>query len=58
MTDYKASKRIVGTSAERLATVEETATYSTDFSSNTNWTEVGTGNITIDTSNSLSLIHI
>ena len=52
MTDYKASKRIVGTSAERIATVEETATYSTDFSSNTNWTEVGTGNITIDTSNS------
>ena len=27
-------------------------TYSTDFSSNTGWTEVGTGNITIDTSNS------
>ena len=52
MTDYKASKRIVGTSAERLATVEETPTYSTDFSSNTNWTEVGTGNITIDQSNS------
>ncbi len=52
MTDYKASKRIVGTSAERIATVEETATYSTDFSSDTNWTEVGTGNITIDTSNS------
>ena len=29
----------------------ETATYSTNFSSNTGWTEVGTGNITIDTSN-------
>ncbi len=27
-------------------------TYSTDFSSNTGWTEVGTGNITIDQSNS------
>lgn len=27
-------------------------TYSTDFSSNTGWTEVGTGNLTIDTSNS------
>tara|TARA_Y100001936_G_scaffold95299_3_gene93758 strand:- start:2582 stop:3415 length:834 start_codon:yes stop_codon:yes gene_type:complete len=52
MTDYKASKRIIGTSAERLATVEETPTYSTDFSSNTNWTEVGSGNVTIDQSNS------
>ena len=42
MTDYKASKRIVGTSAERLATVSETPVYETDFSSDSGWTQVGT----------------
>ena len=39
MTDYKASKRIVGTSAERLATVEATPTKSnSNFGS---WTTTG-----------------
>ena len=45
-------KTLTGTSDDILVNGgTETATYSTNFSSNTGWTEVGTGNITIDTSN-------
>ena len=50
---YLSGKRIVGTSAERLATVEETPDYTFNFSSNTDWTQTtsGTSNtVYIDTS--------
>ena len=33
-------------------TLKSSADLDTDFSSNTGWTEIGTGNLTIDTSNS------
>jgi|14_taG_2_1085336.scaffolds.fasta_scaffold07599_2 hypothetical protein len=41
MTDYKASKRIIGTSSERLATVEATPNYTEVFASDlpTGWSE-------------------
>ena len=41
MTDYKASKRIVGTSAERLATIESTTTITDNFTPQLTWGQTG-----------------
>ena len=49
MTDFKASKRIVGTSAERLATVQTTLDFFTSQGS-TGWTD-SSSNIAYDSTN-------
>jgi len=54
---YLASKRITGTNAERLATVEADATYETNFSSNTGWSSSSTSQLEV-TNNELQIKQV